>query len=54
VKIVGNSKELEWLVLIIDEIKNIGAGVNGLVRPRLPDMMLRDAICSACSGREWI
>jgi len=52
VKIVGNPKILERMVLIIDETKNIGARVKGLVRPRPPEMMLRDAICSACSGRE--
>ena len=48
--VVGNPKELDRMVLIMDNTKNIGARMKGLVRPRPPDMMLREAICIACSG----
>ena len=49
--VVGNPMELDRIVLIMDDTKNIGARMKGLVRPRPPDMMLREAICIACSGR---
>lgn len=47
---LGKPWKLACIELIIDKTKNIGALVDGFVRPNPPDARFKEAMESACGG----